>query len=288
MILLISSKNSYATKRLLEECRKQKIEIKNFDVQDLVDVGFKADASKYSCLYIRNPYLNGSPKYLPKIIKLAKNFEQSGKKVIDKIISKGKLGEGKWEDYKILKRNKIPIPKTCLLSNKSVPKKFPFILKWVFGFKGKNVFLIHKKQEFNQVLKKYSQDELLVQEFIEAKYEYKVITVGYKSLPVILRFNINPLNHYPDFRTAHVVQLTENLQKSQNPKQKTGVKDDPCHRVVKLAEKAAKVLGRELSKVDILEKDGKYYVLEVNRFPGFKSFEQLTKFNVAKEFLKYL
>ena len=56
-----------------------------------------------------------------------------------------------------------------------------------------------------------------------------------------------------------------------------------------IAEKASKVLGRELSKIDILEDYmGKLYILEVNRFPGLKSFEELTGFNVAGEFVKYL
>ena len=42
------------------------------------------------------------------------------------------------------------------------------------------------------------------------------------------------------------------------------------------------------SHADILEKDGKFFILEVNRFPGLESFEKLTKYNVGKEFLKYL
>jgi glutathione synthase/RimK-type ligase-like ATP-grasp enzyme len=40
--------------------------------------------------------------------------------------------------------------------------------------------------------------------------------------------------------------------------------------------------------VDILEKAGKFYVLEVNRFPGLKSFEQQTKSNIYAKFIEYL
>jgi glutathione synthase/RimK-type ligase-like ATP-grasp enzyme len=313
MILVISSKNSYATERLVEEARDKRLEVRVMDLKDLIAADFKVDPSGFDVLYIRNPYLNGSPKYLPKIIKLAKQFRAAGKKVVDANIAKGFLGQGKWEDYKILKKYKLPIPKTALLSSKTIPKKFPFIVKWMFGFKGKNVFLINSQQEFGKAFKKYSQDELMVQEFVSAEYEYKVVTVGYKALPVVLRFNINPKNYRPDFIKYKVITWrhsepqtgkrqggeeshprTEILGLHSDVSQRlirlrrTLAQDDAIAHVVKLAEKAAKVLGRELSKIDILEKDGKFYILEVNRFPGLDSFEKLTNFNVAGEFIRVL
>ena len=63
---------------------------------------------------------------------------------------------------------------------------------------------------------------------------------------------------------------------------------DKIKKIVYLAEQSSELLKRELAKVDILESAGKFYVLEVNRFPGLKSFEELTKFNVTAEFLRYL
>ena len=34
----------------------------------LVACGFKIDVNKFDVLYIRDPYLNGSPKYIPQIM----------------------------------------------------------------------------------------------------------------------------------------------------------------------------------------------------------------------------
>lgn len=65
--------------------------------------------------------------------------------------------------------------------------------------------------------------------------------------------------------------------------------NDTIQKVVALAERAARVLGRELAKVDILEDQrGNLFVLEVNRWPGFQNFEKLSGYNVAWEFVSYL
>ncbi|MCC7356603.1 MAG: hypothetical protein IT410_03245, partial [Candidatus Doudnabacteria bacterium] len=143
-------------------------------------------------------------------------------------------------------------------------------LKWVYGFGGKEVHLVKDDAHVQKVLSQISKDELLAQEFIKAKYEYKVITIGYRSVPVVLRLETNKETFKPDF------------QKHQN------INIEECVAVVEIAEKSAKLLGRELSKVDILEDfDGNLFVLEVNRWPGLKNFEKLTRYNVVKDFVKY-
>jgi hypothetical protein len=63
---------------------------------------------------------------------------------------------------------------------------------------------------------------------------------------------------------------------------------DKIKKIIQFAEQSSFVLKRELAKVDILESQGKFYILEVNRFPGLKSFEELTKYKVFMEFLRYL
>lgn len=270
MILVISSKDAYGTKRLFEEARKQKVEIRILDIEELVDLKFKVDISEFDALYIRNPYHKTSPKYIPQIINLAKKFKAQGKMVVDANIASGKLGQGKWEDYKQLKKAGVLIPKTK--QYKSAHYSLPtihYILKWIYGMKGKGTFLVKSNSDIKKIPAHIPKEELMWQEFIKADFEYKVICVGYKSIPVVLKFAMNKLNR-PDFRNFFVL------------------KSSACTKVLDVAQKASKVLGRELSKVDILEKDGKFYVLEVNRFPGLDSFEKLTKFNVFSKFLSYL
>src|SRR5205809_97598 len=99
MILLISGKNIYATHRLMEEAGKANVQMQVIDVADLVALNFNIDVSKFSVLFVRQPYLNGNPEYIPNIINLAKKFKAAGRRVVDSIIAEGELGQGKWQDY---------------------------------------------------------------------------------------------------------------------------------------------------------------------------------------------
>jgi glutathione synthase/RimK-type ligase-like ATP-grasp enzyme len=269
MILLISPKQVYATKRFIKEAKKFRVALKVFDVRDLAKRHFKIGISRYQTLFVRQ----GWP-YEKEIVTLAQKFHRAGKKVVDEEIVRGELSKGKMQDYQRLSKTELLTPKTFWLKGfKSshlplVPS--PYMIKWNYGFKGRGVFLIENKNQLRSVLNKYPKKELLAQEFIPADYEYKVITAGFKALPVILRFAMNQKTHRPDFRKTKVIPSFSQPQ------------------ITRLAEKASETLKRELAKVDILESKGKFYILEVNRWPGLKSFEQLTKYNVTKEFLRYL
>jgi glutathione synthase/RimK-type ligase-like ATP-grasp enzyme len=151
MILIVSHKNVYAAKRLLAECRILNAECRILSAEELEAVDFKVDIKLYTCLYVRNPYFNGSPKYIPEIIKLAKKFKEAGKKVVDANIVSGHLGEGKWKDYLTLKKLGISMPKTFLDAKKSYilyPK--PYILKWIYGMKAKGTFLIRSENDLKK------------------------------------------------------------------------------------------------------------------------------------------
>ena len=269
MILVISSENSYASKRLLEEAGVMSHELRVMSVSELAKKSFNINVSQYKALYVRNPYLKGSAKYLPQIVKLAKKFKAAGKKVVDANIAKGELGKGKWVDYQKLMEAGLPIPKTSAFPSQPLPPQ-SYVLKWQYGMGGKNVFLIQNKNQLKTILPLHPKKEWLVQEFIWADYEYKVVTVGYKALPVIVRFNIKRGGLRLDYDKYKVI------------------KSPSAKKIAAIAQKAAKVLGRELAKVDILEKNGRFYILEVNRFPGMESFEELTRYNAVKKFIKYL
>jgi len=268
MILVVSSPNTYASKRLMAESKKLSIPLKIVPANELSTVNL----APFKVLYIRNPFVNKSPEFLPQVIALAKKFKRSGKKVVDDVVANGDLALGKWDNYKRLKLSGIPIPKTELLSDYPLPTThYPLILKWIYGFKAREVFFVANELRLKEIFSKFPKNELLIQEFIPAKYEYKIITVGYKALPVATKFKIKDLGFKIDFSSASSVPIR-------------GLPSE----LIEMAETAAKVLGRQLSKVDILESHGKFYVLEVNRCPGLKSFERITKHNVVKAFLDYL
>ena len=284
MIYIISSKNVYAAERLLREVRSKKHEVRILDINDLLSCDFKFVINQGYVLYVRNPYFNGRARYLPRIIKLAKSFKAQGGRVVDANITRGDLGKGKWEDYKKLMKVALPITRTwkyesrimnygSALSTKHLALSI-FIIKWIYGMKAKGTFLIKQKSDFKKIPIMIPTKELMAQDYIEADYEYKVITIGYKALPVILRFKFNKKSGRVDFGSHKTLVKNKNNNK--------------YNEITQIAEKASKTLGRELAKVDILEKAGKFYILEVNRFPGLESFEKLTKYNVFGKFLEYL
>ncbi len=269
-ILLISSKKSYTTQRLIEEAGRLGIGLNVVSMEDLAQVDFQVNVKEYDCLYIRNPYLNSGAEKLPQIIKLAKKFKTSGKKVVDAVIAEGVLGEGKWVDYQKLAKAELSIPATIRLRNNNLQAlKYPLVLKWIYGFKAENVFFVKNVEELAALLPKHPTKEWLVQEFLSADYEYKVMVVGYRSVPKVLRFEIRTDGFGIKYRTGKAVRA------STIPK------------VVSLAENASKLLGRELTKVDILSSGGRCYILEVNRFPGIKPFENFTKMNLGSKFIEY-
>jgi glutathione synthase/RimK-type ligase-like ATP-grasp enzyme len=273
-ILAISSKETYAARRLLAEALVSNCNFVVMPIGELASRQFEVDPEEFDVLYVRNPYQDRSGKYLSGVVDLAKKFKNAGKKVVDAVIANGMLGGGKWDDYEALLSNGLPIPKTEMYNEQSqILKQERFILKWIYGFKGKNVYLAKKG---DRILSQHPYSELMLQEYVDAEFEYKVMTVGFKALPVILKFAINPKTKRPDFEKYQVMDLSVTKW------------DETLNEAVRLAELSSKVLGRELAKTDILERRGRLYVLEVNRFPGLDSFERLTKFNVAKEFMLYL
>ncbi len=324
MIYLISPKSAYAANRLALEARIKNYELRIMDIADLAACNFQLTTLGGDVLYIRNPYLKDKADYLEKIIKLAQSFQAQGGRVVDENITQGNLGKGKWEDYKNLKKTGLLIPKTWkyesrimnygsklgtkrFLSAKALAKAealSTFILKWVYGLKARGTFHINSQIsnfKFQNIIGRHPLNEWMWQEYIEADYEYKIITVGYKALPVILRFRFNKKFGRVDFDSFSVIASASDLSAEASakveaiyenrlprPSDAFRARNDKYGKLIKLAEKASRTLGRELAKVDILEKNGKFYILEVNRFPGLKSFEQYTEYNVFENFIEYL
>jgi len=227
-------------------------------------------------LFVRQAYVETAHKMaaaeLRPIVDLARSFAASGKMVIDSALAKNGLGGGKLEVYRALENTGVPVPPTRVLAEIDPGSIiYPKVLKWNFGFGAQHVFFVDSAARLAEIAARYPADELLVQEFIEAPREYKYIVVGFKALPVVVRYVIDRAKHVPDLDDFEVVQTTELPQ------------------LTKLMETAARVTERELCKIDVLEDaSGRFYILEVNRWPGLKPFEEASGYNVAREFIKYI
>jgi glutathione synthase/RimK-type ligase-like ATP-grasp enzyme len=113
----------------------------------------------------------------------------------------------------------------------------------------------------------------MLQEYLPAAEDYRVMVVGYRALPVM----VSRKPPKGDFRTNYSLggrfirhDLTE----------------FPAFQ--SLAEKSARALRREFTAVDIRFKGDQPLVLEVNRQPDFEGFERATKFDVATEVVRYI
>lgn len=263
-ILLISPNNVYATNRLKEEALKQAITIEQFSVKDLVQNNLTINPKNYDLLYVRFAY-----PYFQEIFNLIEKFREASVRVVDDVASVFELDPNKLADGEKLFAAGISTPKTFAFAE--IGKlSFPFILKTKFGFGKKEVFLVNNETEVEKVLENFNSEELLAQEFIQADAEYKVICTGYKSVEKVLKFKTLKDSFGIDNKNFAVLDKAE-------------------HRgVVGLVENGSKVLGKQLSKADVLESNGKYYVVEINRSPGFQSFEKLSGENIAEKFITYL
>lgn len=267
--LMISPKNAFATNRLNQEAANLGLNIETWDVADLAAQGFNVDIKNFDALYVRqaNPYYT-------EVINLARRFIAQGKVVIDQKEVTAKLDASKMYAYEILHSAGLPIPKTAFLHPQpSTLTPPPYVLKWIYGFGGKDVFLIRNPKEHKQAKILHPDSGWLVQEYIAASREFEVYVVGFKAIASILGFEIKNGFKADVKKYSVITQPSEHKNYSQ---------------ILNLAQTAAKVLGRELCKVDILESQGRLYILEVNRSPGLVSFESLMGYNMAKEFVKYL
>jgi glutathione synthase/RimK-type ligase-like ATP-grasp enzyme len=275
-LLLISPKQAEATRRLQEEAANLGMEMTVMEVGELAEQSYAINPDNHDALFIRQAYVTFDEKVpsgeLQQLVDFAKSFKQKGKVVVDAAIADGDIGGGKYEALIKLKDNRVNIPNTFLLSDNKGQHSidFPVVVKWNFGFAHKHVYLIKDQEQLNQLRLKYKQDELLIQEYIPADREYKVMVVGYKSLPVVIRSKYLTNRLSADLSEVEVLPA------------------DSVSEIVALGEHAATILNRELSKIDILEKSGQLYVLEANRWPGFQHFEKASGYNVAKTFLEYI
>ncbi len=278
MILLISPQGKYATRRLIEEAVLAKVPLEAVDVSELSKNNFSVDISRYQALYVRQVF-----PYFAEVISLVSQFRQQGKFVLDgEFIAKG-METSKRAMHALLEQKGVPMPATQSLPTGpflTSDTQFPFVLKWVYGFGGKDTHLIRNELEYKNIIGNHAMAEWLMQEYIDADFEYEVFTIAEKAVGPLLQFDI--LNGFKADLGKYAVVEQSFIEKS-NDQQSVKYK-----KIIELAELSSQVLGRELGKVDILEKNGSLFVLEVNRSPSLIPFEQFTGYNMAGEYIKYI
>lgn len=134
---------------------------------------------------------------------------------------------------------------------------FPLVAKDLSRQRGKGVFLLKKREDFDFLKKVAPKDQFLFQKFYSNEEEYRLVVLGDKAAVYYRKIRKNS----KEFRSNTALGAEEEfLDVKQAPKQ-----------MKQIAVKAAKVLGLEITGVDILidSRTGKRWLLEANRSPGF-------------------
>jgi len=134
---------------------------------------------------------------------------------------------------------------------------FPLIAKDLSLQEGKGVFLLRKEKDFDFLKVVGPEQQFLFQDFYPHSEEYRLLVLGYEPMVYYQKIRTDP----NEFRANTALGAKEKyMAVSQAPR-----------KMRKIAVKAARVLGYEITGVDFLvdKKTQKIWILEANRGPGF-------------------
>lgn len=270
--ILYSGKYTNDEKLFLEQGKKKDLQIKLINLSKKWDMNkLKGIVRKCDIVY------NGTGEEYA--IEIVKTIEEFGKKVIESSESYYYL-EDKWSLYLKCKKNNIPVPKTILLSEnisnaRNEVKSFgrmPVVLKELNGTMGEHIEKANTLPQVEEILKKFWKGKrkflVIAQEYIKSP-SYRVTLIGNKIVQTALKNN-------------------------RHGWKATGVYAQSCGRfkvdwkLRKIIDKLKKFVDIKICGVDLLKKNNKWVVLEVNAQPAFDFFEEEREMLVSEtlDFLK--
>ncbi|HLT71750.1 MAG TPA: RimK family protein [Cyclobacteriaceae bacterium] len=168
--------------------------------------------------------------------------------------------------YELLSTNRILTPKSFVISRdnyKMLPEKigFPFILKQPDGAFSKGVFKIDNEKEFKEVTVGMFQksDLLIAQEYFPTPFDWRVGIIDGQALYVC--------KYYMASEHWQIVNWNAHESTRDGSVECISVDQAPAG-LIKTALRATSLIGKGLYGVDMKEKDGKFYVIEVNDNPN--------------------
>jgi RimK family alpha-L-glutamate ligase len=261
VIGLISCEREIANevKKFAELAKKKDVQLVVINISDNFNIkSFKRKVKKCDIIYC-SVWDDFS-------IELVKTIEEWGVKIYESSNSYY-YTEDKWMFYVKCKKNNLPTPDTILLSEniynaKKELKEFgrwPVILKRITGtmgeYVGKAKGLVEAEALIKKLWKKGSEKlPIIAQEFIKSP-SYRVTVIGNKIIQTALKKNNAGWK-----ATGVYAKKFEHFEV-----------DKKLERIIK---KIIKVLDIKVCGIDMLKKDGKWVLLEVNAQPSLDFFEE--------------
>lgn len=178
---------------------------------------------------------------------------------------------------------KLPSPKTAMIQDiatveyalEQLGGDFPYIVKTLTGSKGVGVFFAESYRSLKSILqtiwKINENEELIMQEFIDAPNDVRIHVLGDRVVAAMKRFKIEN-----DFRSNY----------SQGGKVSPFKVNDE---IAKVAVKAAKAVGGIWTGIDmIFDKKGNPYIIEINSSPGTEGIERATGAKVVEQVIDFI
>ncbi len=153
----------------------------------------------------------------------------------------------------------------------------PMVAKDLYSQRGLGVSLIKSKEDFQKLVSNFPLRKFMFQKFVDKKEEFRVLVLGDKIGSYERKTSEDP----KEFRNNVSLGAKEDFISLNK------ISDE----VRSISIKSAQILGIEIAGVDVvLDNDGKAWVLEVNRGPGFtyKSKESSEVANIARFFVNEL
>lgn len=274
----------YTTRRVQQAARQQGL---NLLVCNIHDIQFDIEGRRANLRAFGEPLLETCGglvvrtfyPYISEALTVARLFRDAGKVVIDQSLTDEGYAVSKMHDTLVLTEHGLPCPRTWQLFNPRQVEalaeqlRYPCVLKGVHGARGEHTYLVHNAEQLHRRLWHYTYGELMLQEYLPAEEDYRVLVIGYRALPMM----VSRRPPAGDFRTNHSLGGTFTAR---------SLEEFPA--LGALAEQAARALRREITAVDIRLKGDTPMILEVNRQPDFEGFERATGFDVAAEVVRYI
>jgi len=209
------------------------------------------------------------------MINLLIYLEKNKKRVLNSDYFLNSYTDQKIQQYQYLSEKQINFPKTANYLSKELffkeHKDFPVVFKAIRGSRCRGIYKINTINEAKKFLIKEKIEDYMVQEFIENRgFDVRAIILGNEVFGLFKR--IAPKGNFKSTALGYrkeKMQLTKGLSK--------------------MALSAARACGVEFAGIDLIQDlEGKWYVLDVNENPRFKSFEEVFKLNLAKKIITYL
>ena len=267
--------------RFVEEGKKQGLEIllghftqMVLEVNDgvMVTVGGQ-DVKCFDLVYVRSV-----GEYHEEMTILAEYCKMHNIKLVERTLRDGNVDRDhkSYEALKLLAEG-LGYPKSFFGSAQQTLEylrrnaTWPIVVKDTGGRRGRGAYLVRDIETVEKIYLGRSKRNYLVQEYIENDGEYRVWVVGGKVIGAMHR----PVR-VGGFELVGITGKSTKIQLDTE--------------MEALAIKAAEALEIDVAGIDMVKglKDGKPYVLEVNRAGSFDTFERVTDINVVAKIVEWL